>query len=212
MQNCTSGRTWLDKLQKIQHISESPSLSEMFFPPTFQLPILVTSTQNMLSDNQPILSSILVLTLPSTFLLCTLGQLTLFMNRIFLQIYFLLTLSTASLILCLLVANSLSHFRICSSLSSQPRLHYLGSKSRKTLGSNSGRAVQRPCTGSTKYPQSSLHNVFATKKWFAGWRSTRQCMWQRTLSHLTQPNSRFTHFLGQTSTLKRSVLERLEHS
>ena len=59
----------------------------MFFPPTFQLPILVTSTQNMLSDNQPILSSILVLTLPSTFLLCTLGQLTLFMNRIFLHVY-----------------------------------------------------------------------------------------------------------------------------
>ena len=87
MQNCTSGRTWLHKLQKIQHISESPSLSEMFFPPTFQLPILVTSTQNMLSDNQPILSSILVLTLPSTFLLCTLGQLTLFMNRIFLHVY-----------------------------------------------------------------------------------------------------------------------------
>ena len=83
-------------MQKIQHISESPSLSEMFFPPTFQLPILVTSTQNMLLDNQLILSSILVLTLPSTFLLCTLGQLTLFMNRIILQTSFLLTLSTAS--------------------------------------------------------------------------------------------------------------------
>ena len=87
MQNCTSGRTWLHKLQKIQHISESPSLSEMFFPPTFQLPILVTSTQNMLSDNRLILSSILVLTLASTFLLCTLVQLTLFMNRIFLHVY-----------------------------------------------------------------------------------------------------------------------------
>ena len=178
MQNCTSGRTWLDKLQKIQHISESPSLSWLFFPPIFQLPILVTSTQNMLSDNQPILSSILVLTLPFTFLLCTLGQLTLFMNRIFLHTSFLLTLSTASSILCLLVANSLSHFRICSSLSSQPRLHYLGSKSRKTFGSYSGRAVQQPCTGSTKYAQSLLHDVFDTKKWFAGWTSTRQCMWQ----------------------------------
>ena len=140
-----------------------PACHGCFSHPTFQLPILVTSTQNMLSDNQPILSSILVLTLPSTFLLCTLGQLTLFMNRIILQTSFLLTLSTASSILCLLVANSLPHFRICSSLSSQPRLHYLGSKSRKTLGSYSGRAVQQPCTGSTKYAQSSLLNVFVTK-------------------------------------------------